>query len=104
MGARGGARPGAGRKRGQPNKLTADVKALASQYGAQAIEALADIATGGDQPAAARVAAANALLDRGYGKPAQAIAVTGANGGPVQQVSMSPDEFQRIAKEVAAEV
>jgi phage terminase small subunit len=32
------------------------------------------------------------------------LAVTGANGGPVQSVSMSPKEFQEIARGVAGEV
>jgi len=46
-----------------------------------AIEALARIAQEGESDAA-RVAAINALLDRGFGKPAQAI--TGEGGeGPV---------------------
>lgn len=100
----GGKRPGAGRKKGSLNKTTADVKVLAQQYGDDAIKALADIAMSPDQPAAARVSAANALLDRGFGKPTQAVELTGANGGPVQQVAMSKDEFKDIAKGIADEV
>lgn len=80
---RGGARPGAGRRKGSLNKLTADVKALAAKHGPDAIEALVDIAADVDQPAAARVSAANALLDRGFGKPAQAVDL---QGNPLQAV------------------
>jgi hypothetical protein len=47
-----------------------------------AIRTLEEIMKSKKSPAAARVAAACALLDRGYGKPAQAI--TGPDGGPVQ--------------------
>lgn len=93
-----------GRKKGVPNKATADIKAAAALHGPAALQALADIAIDSTQPPAARVSAAVALLDRGYGRPAQAVALTGENGGPVQTVSMSPDEFRRIAKDVAGEV
>jgi hypothetical protein len=34
-------------------------------------------------PAAARVSAANALLDRGHGKPRQALEHGGTDGGPI---------------------
>jgi hypothetical protein len=102
MGARGGSRPGAGRKPGLPNKLTADVKALAAQYGPQAIKALVEIANGKNQPAAARVSAANALLDRGFGKPVQAMEVTGKDGGPVQQaqVTVTPEQLAEAVRGV----
>ena len=54
------------------------MRALAQEYTAAAVLALAEIMKGGDAPPAARVSAASALLDRGHGKPAQAI--TGAGG------------------------
>lgn len=98
--ARGGARPGAGRRKGATDKLKADVKALASEYGAAAIKALAEIATGGNQPAAARVSAANALLDRGFGKPSQAVELTGKDGGPVQQAIVTPEQLAEAVRSV----
>jgi hypothetical protein len=52
-------------------KVLAEVRQLAQQHGAEAIAGLANIARDHEQPAAARVAAYNALLDRGYGKPHQ---------------------------------
>ena len=67
-----------GRKPGTPNKATADVKVLAQQYTTDAIATLASIMTDVEKPPQARVAAANSLLDRGHGKPAQAI--TGPDG------------------------
>lgn len=102
MAVRGGSRPGAGRKPGKPNKLTADVKALAAEYGAQAIRNLAEIANGKDQPAAARVSAANALLDRGFGKPVQAMELTGKDGGPVQQTQVTPEQLAEAVRSVQA--
>lgn len=64
-----------GRKPGARNKITADVKEAAQAFTNDAIETLASIMRETDQPAAARVAAANALLDRGHGKPKQTLDV-----------------------------
>lgn len=69
--SRGGARPGAGRPKGASNKATADVKSAAQSFTTDAISTLAEIMRSPEHPAAARVSAANALLDRGYGKPRQ---------------------------------
>jgi len=53
-----------------------DVQELARQKSAQAIETLEKIMQDGKAPPAARVAAANSLLDRGYGKPLQSVSQT----------------------------
>ena len=60
---------------GRP-KVLGDVQELARQQSPQAINTLAVIMGDEKAPAAARVAAANALLDRGYGKPTQPISQT----------------------------
>lgn len=59
---------------GRP-KECAEVKELARQYGPEAIEKLVALLRGGD----ARVAkaAADSLLDRAYGKPSQAVDLSG---------------------------
>lgn len=75
---KGGRRPGAGRKPGIPNKLTADVKALASKYGADAIATLKHLMLKGEHEQV-RFAAAKELLDRGYGKARQEIDLTRDN-------------------------
>ena len=69
----GGARKGAGRKKGSVNKSTAEIKAYAQQYSEAAIDKLKELMTNPDTPAATQRAAANDLLDRGHGKPAQAV-------------------------------
>lgn len=56
-----------GRKKGTPNKVTAEIRALASQYTEAALEALVEILATG-QSEAARVAAAREILDRAHGK------------------------------------
>ena len=48
-----------------------DIKALAQKHGKAAIKTLAEIMKQADGPATARVSAAQALLDRGWGKAAQ---------------------------------
>ena len=63
---------------GRP-KVVAEVKELARAHTAEAIQTLVSIMTNPKSAPAARVSAANALLDRGYGKPPQHI--TG-EGGP----------------------
>lgn len=69
-----------GRPKGQRNKATAEIKAIAQKYTVEAMKTLTDILKNG-QSEQARIAAARELLDRGYGKPAQA--VTGDGGGPI---------------------
>ncbi|MFY4709953.1 hypothetical protein [Burkholderia glumae] len=82
MAARGGKRPGAGRPAGVPNKITADIKALAQEHGPAAILELATILKSSENDQA-RIAAAKELLDRGYGKATQHAEVTGKDGAPL---------------------
>lgn len=69
-----------GNPSGRP-KASAKVRDLARAHTETALEALVQIATAGESEAA-RVAAANAILDRGYGKPSQPIDGDG-EGGPI---------------------
>ena len=68
----GGYRPGAGRPPGSLNKSTTEqtkcISELARAYTKEALETLIDVARNGKSDAS-RVAAANGLLDRGFGKP-----------------------------------
>lgn len=79
----GGARPGAGRPKGAPNKAGRELRELAQQYTETALAALVKIAKTGESESA-RVSAATALLDRGYGRPAQAIEHSGPDGEAIQ--------------------
>jgi hypothetical protein len=75
MTGRGGVREGAGRPVGSQNRATVDMKSrlslLAREYTYIAFEALVEIAENGKSETA-RIAAATALLDRGFGKPREA--------------------------------
>ena len=57
---------------GRP-KSVAEVRELARKYTVEAIETLVEIMRDAQCTPAVRVAAANALLDRGHGRPPQAI-------------------------------
>jgi hypothetical protein len=82
MSNRGGKRPGAGRPKGSRDIATveqgATIAELARAHTDVALQALVKIATSGESESA-RVAAANAILDRGYGKPTQPVDHNGIN-------------------------
>jgi hypothetical protein len=99
-----GSRPGerrGGRKKGTPNKATADVKEAAQAFTEDAIKTLAEIMRSSEHPAAARVSAANALLDRGHGKPKQA--VEAEVNGRFDHSNMTADEIDARLTELLAE-
>ena len=81
MAGKGGRIPGAGRKPGVPNKITAEIKALAQVHASVAIAELARLAVSAESEAA-RVAAIKELLDRGYGKASQPL--SGDTDNPIQ--------------------
>lgn len=91
-----------GRKAGTPNKATADVKAMAQEYTGTAISTLAEIATDSGSPAAARVSASVALLDRGHGKPMQAVEVAAVDITPERASDL--DGIMRKAREQQDEI
>lgn len=64
--------PGSGRQKGQLNHATADVKALAREYGADAIATLGRLAKEADTDQA-KIAACRELLDRAYGRSPQMV-------------------------------
>jgi len=78
-----------------PKTLT-DIRSLARSHTRSAILALAGVMRSKDATHAARVSAANALLDRGWGKPPQALH-TGEDGAlelihRIERVIVQPDE------------
>lgn len=80
-----------GRQKGTPNKATADIKALAQEYGPEAITRLVDIMMNSESDQA-KLGAIKELLDRGYGKAKQQVEATGPNGGPMT--------FERIIRTI----
>lgn len=80
----GGARPGAGRKRGVVSEIKLNIAQVAREYAPAALQALGEIVVDPMAPHSARVQAANSLLDRAFGKPMSAMEVTGKDGGPIE--------------------
>lgn len=71
-----------GRQKGTPNKATADIKALARKYGKDAFERIVKLSEEAEDERV-QLAASQEILNRAYGRPAQA--VTGEGGeGPLQ--------------------
>ena len=70
-----------GRQKGTPNKTTGGVRAYALQFTQEMTDVLVAIARNTKASASARAYAANCVLDRAVGKPAQAL--TGADDTPL---------------------
>ena len=75
MASHGGMREGSGRPAGAVNKATSELKfnlsELARQHTNDALDTLVEVMKSG-QSDSARIAAATAILDRGYGRPTMA--------------------------------
>jgi hypothetical protein len=68
-----------GRKKGTPNKSTAQIRQAAQKHGEAAISALVKLMNSAESEAA-RVSAIKEILDRGYGKAPQPIDGDGEGG------------------------
>ncbi len=81
-----------------PNKkprTPSQIASLAREHCESMVRTLAKIATSPKSSDSARVAAANALLDRALGKAIQATELTGKDGQPLQIEEMSQEERER---------
>ncbi len=69
-----GSKPGerrGGRQKGMPNKVTAEVKAAFRKHGPALVKALMALTKSDDERV--RLGAIQAALDRGWGRPSQAV-------------------------------
>jgi hypothetical protein len=98
-------RPGvSGNPRGRPKKartiearrLVTDVKAAARELTQSAIDTLARIMKNPKAPAAVRLSAAQALLDRGHGRPSQAVDVVVETYDYSRLTNDQLDELERL--------
>lgn len=98
-----------GRQRGTPNKSTSDLREAAQQFTADALQTLVDVMKDEAQPAAARISAANSLLDRGHGKPQtfaeNSISVESGESFPTQieLVAFESSYLKRLQESVLSE-
>lgn len=86
--AKGGKREGAGRKAGVPNKITADIRAVAMELTPAATRRLEQLLESDSEAVA--LGAVREVYDRAFGKASQVIA-----GDPDKPVT-----FQQIARRI----
>jgi hypothetical protein len=95
MANHGGKRAGAGRPAGAKNKATVEQQArltdLARGHTVEALETLLDVMRNGLTDTA-RIAAANSILDRAYGRPKQSVEEQLSIAGPsvIELVAFEP--------------
>jgi len=83
--------------RGNPGgrpKVLGEGPELARQHAASAIAELARLAVKAKSETA-RIAAIRELLDRGYGRPRQAVEVSAPAGDPLQELFEKPGDLER---------
>jgi len=68
------------------NKVTADIREAAQEYTQDALDVLVAVMKNTETPAAARVSAASAVLDRGHGKPMQSVEVEATVEGTLTEI------------------
>lgn len=95
MAQHGGCRSGAGRPLGAANKATTESKArlsdIAKNLSEEALEVLAEVMRNG-QTDSAKIAAATAILDRGYGKPTKEVVASIPNIQMPTKIQLVPFE------------
>jgi hypothetical protein len=90
-----------GRKKGTPNKSTAEIRALAREYGAEAIRRLVSLMRQRDDRKV-QLAAAKELLDRGYGPPKEVVEASDIHTRPPEEISAKLKELvERIEHRAA---
>ena len=70
-----------GRRRGTPNKVTAEIRAALQKHGEELVRALLALCKSDDERV--RLGAITAALDRGWGRPAQAVQIGSDPDSPV---------------------
>lgn len=88
--------PGQSGNPGGRPKLIREAKELAKKHSPEAIQRLVQIMRQTKDTKAA-LAAAMAILDRGYGRPAASVEMTGKDGGPIQTVTTAEEAARLIA-------
>ena len=96
-----GSKPGerrGGRKKGTPNKTTAEIRELAQAHGPDAIAEAARLMKSAASEAT-RIAAIGLILDRGYGKSVQPMEHGGPDGDPITLEALIMASYKKEALE-----
>ena len=92
-----------GNPAGRP-RIIGEIRDLARTHAEDAIAALAEIAADRSAPPSARVSAASELLNRGYGRPPQAVAIESSTSLSSQHLAALKLLAERAKAEQAARV
>jgi len=85
-----------GRRKGVPNKATAEVKAAIQKHGHELVEALLALTKSDDERV--RLSAILAALDRGWGRPTQAVDLGGEMAiTKIERVIIKPENRSTAA-------
>jgi len=88
--------PGGRRRKSDDDRK---VEELARAFGVEAIETLASIMRSANAPASARSAAAQAVLDRGFGRPLQSLRHSGEeDAAPIRIESLSDHQLEKLVE------
>jgi len=83
-----------------------EIERLAKTRAPEAIQTLTDIMLDSDENGATRVSAANAILDRGYGKPKSRVDVSGSidvNAAHLHAIKIMADQVSAESRLIASE-
>ena len=99
MSQAGGKRPGAGRKPGKVSAAKRELVVAAKDMALDMLDVLKGIANDVQAPTAARVSAATAIIERGYGKAPQSLDLSSSDGS----MSPRPNVIEFVAPHVSDE-
>ena len=91
---------GKGRPKGSSNRGCLDGRIAARAHAEKAMQTLVDMLSSPSHPT--RVSAASSILDRAFGRPAQAVEMSGPDGGPIQtyaKINLDPSKLSTSAME-----
>ena len=101
MAAQRGHKKAGGRKKGTPNRVTAEIKAAFQKHGDELVEALLALTRSDDERV--RLGAIQACFDRGWGKAVQAVDLDlGVTITAIKRVIVDPVEVIDVDSEVVS--
>ncbi len=88
-----------GRPPGTTNSNSNMAKVAARHHAQKAIDTLV-LLLDGSQPGTVRCSAATQILDRAFGRPAQAVEMSGPDGGAIEHRDVTNDDAERLTSTI----
>ena len=96
---KGGFKKGSSGNPGGKGRMDIRFRDLAREHTDDAIAVLAEIMMNKNEKAQVRAYCANSLIDRGYGRPAQSVSITGKDGEPLKGLNVAFVEQVNVIKD-----